>query len=83
MRDLFPNESIQSIQTEAEHLNWHMYFDEAGNVYGNGIRAILISPTGAHLLEAIKLRFPSTNNIAEYETCISGLEVTLDISVKT
>lgn len=56
MRDLFPDKSILRIETEEEHSSWNMYFDGAVNMHGNGIRAILISLTGAHYQVAIKLR---------------------------
>ena len=51
-----------------------MYFDEAVNQYGNGIRILLITPKGSHIPLAIKLNFKATNNMAEYEACIVGME---------
>lgn len=51
-------------------------------MHGSGIGAVLISPTAAHYPLAIKLRFPCTNNITEYEACIAGLMVVIDMNVK-
>lgn len=78
MTDLFPDESILSNELEEEHPKWRMYFDGAINIQGSGIRAVLISPTGAHYPVAIKLRFPCTNNMTEYEACIAGFEAALE-----
>ena len=51
-----------------------MYFDGAVNQYKNGIGVLLITPDGSHAPLAIKLNFKETNSIAEYETCIAGME---------
>lgn len=74
MADLFPDESILSIELEEKQSNWQTYFHGTVNIHGNGIGAILISPIEAHYPVAAKLRFPYTNNLAEYEACIAGLE---------
>lgn len=52
------------------------------NVHGYGSGVILISPTRAHYLVAMKLRFSYTNNMAEYETCIAGLKAALDMNLR-
>lgn len=59
-----------------------MYFDGMINVHGSIIGAILISLTGAHYPLAIKLIFPYTNKIVEYESSIAGHEAALDMNVK-
>ena len=38
--------------------------------------------TGVHIPLSAKLNFVSTNNVAEYEACIIGLEALLAIDVK-
>lgn len=53
MTDLFPDESILNIESEEEHTNWQMYFDAAVNIHGNGIGAVLVSPTGTHFLVTV------------------------------
>lgn len=42
----------------------------------------MISPTRAHYLLAIKLRYRYNDNMVEYETCITSLEAGLDMNVK-
>ncbi|PKI45174.1 hypothetical protein CRG98_034435, partial [Punica granatum] len=42
------------------------------------ISTVLISPDGHYYPVAVKIDFPCTNNVAEYEACILGLQATLD-----
>ena len=72
---LFPNEDILQIEEEP----WTMYFDGASNQYGYGIGVLLIAPDDSHIPLAFKLRFKVSNNEAEYEACIAGLEAVLDL----
>ncbi|XP_070057320.1 uncharacterized protein [Nicotiana tomentosiformis] len=60
---------------------WRMFFDGAVNLKGVGIRAILVSETGQHYSVSAKLKFPCTNNMAEYEACILGLRLAIDMNV--
>lgn len=60
-----------------------MHFDEAVNIYGNGICTVLISPTAAHIPVAMQLKFSYTNNTAKYEACITSLKLALDMIIGT
>ena len=59
-----------------------MYFDGAANMHGSGVGAVLISPDRKQLPVVVKLEFDCTNNMAEYEACINGLQVAIDLGVK-
>ncbi|KAJ9177047.1 hypothetical protein P3X46_012301 [Hevea brasiliensis] len=59
-----------------------MYFDGAVNLSGNGIGAVLVSPDGKHFPIVIKLRFECTNNVAEYEACVMGLQAAIETKVR-
>ncbi|XP_031394057.1 uncharacterized protein LOC116205565 [Punica granatum] len=59
-----------------------MYFDGAVNSVGSGVGAVLISPDGRHYPVAAKVDFSCTNNVAEYEACILGLQAAIDFKVK-
>ena len=59
-----------------------MYFDEASNTLGNGIGAVIISPGGCHTPFSARLCFNCTNNMEEYEACIKGLRVAIDLMIK-
>ena len=66
----FPDEHLGLIEVQT----WTMYFDGAVNNRGAGIGVILISPKGETIPMAKRLEFEVTNNQAEYEACIFGLE---------
>ena len=53
---------------------WKMYFDGAINQYGDRIGILLITLEGSHIPLTIKLNFEATNNMAEYDKCIAGME---------
>ena len=63
-----------------------MYFDGAAKQSGFGIGILLISPPGDHIPRSVRLVFSDhhqlTNNIVEYEACITGLEIVLDLGIK-
>ena len=61
---------------------WKMHFDGAANHYRNGIGVLLITHEGSHISLAIKLNFEVTNNMAEYEACITGMEALQYLGVK-
>ncbi|RVW58549.1 Retrovirus-related Pol polyprotein from transposon 297 [Vitis vinifera] len=48
---------------------------------GSGVGLLLQSPTGEHLEQAIRLGFPASNNEAEYEAILFGLDLALALSV--
>ena len=59
-----------------------MYFDGASNALGRGVGAVLISPKGNHCPFIVKLSFDCTNNVAEYEACVMGLQVAIEKKIK-
>ncbi|PKI49419.1 hypothetical protein CRG98_030189, partial [Punica granatum] len=78
----FPDEGILQVDEEKEEPTWKMYFDGAVNSVGPGVGAVLISPDGRHYPVAAKVDFSCTNNVAEYEECILGLQAAIDFKVK-
>ncbi|XP_050876892.1 uncharacterized protein LOC127080622 [Lathyrus oleraceus] len=61
---------------------WTLVFDDASNSRGHGIGVVITSPTGFHLPFTARLCFDCTNNMAEYEACIYGLEEAIDLRIK-
>ena len=61
---------------------WQLFFDGASNKRGNGVGVLLVDPSDEHTPIAIKLNFDVTNNAAEYEACIAGLEAALERNIK-
>ncbi|XP_074278494.1 uncharacterized protein LOC141602082 [Silene latifolia] len=66
----FPDEDIVHVEDDV----WDLYFDGASNNMGCGIGVLIISPRGEHVPVSIKLDFAVTNNAAEYEACLLGLQ---------
>ncbi|XP_009628982.1 uncharacterized protein [Nicotiana tomentosiformis] len=59
-----------------------MYFYGAANFKGVRIGAVLISESGQHYPTSAKIRIPCNNNMAEYEACIIGIRMAVDMNVK-
>ncbi|XP_031387197.1 uncharacterized protein LOC116200487 [Punica granatum] len=78
----FLDDGILQVDEEKDEPIWKMYFDGAVNSVGSGVGAVLISPDGRHYLVTAKVDFSCTNNVAEYEACILGLQAAIDFKVK-
>ncbi|RDX67369.1 Retrovirus-related Pol polyprotein from transposon 17.6, partial [Mucuna pruriens] len=66
----FPDEDIMTISGARTYQDeWLMWFDGASNVLGNGIGAVLASPTDQCFPFFARLGFNCTNNMAKYEAC--------------
>ena len=86
MKFEFPNEDLMTIsQIDDESTKedtWKLYFDEESNVLGQNTGAILISPEEEYYPFTARLNFDCTNNVAEYEAWIMGLQAAIDKKVK-
>ncbi|KAG8473279.1 hypothetical protein CXB51_035201 [Gossypium anomalum] len=78
----FSNEELMCIAA-TEDSPWKLNFDRASNTVRNGIEAVLVSPNGDHYPFTCKLDFDCTNNMAEYEACIMGLQAAIERGIKT
>ena len=78
--------SYEQFVSFASIVGWLLYFDGAANQSRFGIGILLISPQGDHIPRSVRLAFFDhhrlTNNIVEYEACITSLETALDIGVR-
>ena len=61
---------------------WKMYFDGAVNYKRAGIGVIVVTPKGEILPLAKRLMFPITNNMADYEVCIFGIETLVALGAR-
>ncbi|XP_050877283.1 uncharacterized protein LOC127081035 [Lathyrus oleraceus] len=61
---------------------WFLVFDGASNARDNGIGEVITSTTNCHLPFTAMLCFEYTNNMAEYEVCVFGIEVVIDFRIK-
>jgi ribonuclease HI len=60
---------------------WTMYFDGSLMKTGAGAGLLFISPLGKHLRYVIRLHFPASNNVAEYEALVNGLRIAVELGV--
>ncbi|XP_075088411.1 uncharacterized protein LOC142170408 [Nicotiana tabacum] len=59
---------------------WTLFTDGSSNVKGAGLGLVLIPPAGETIRQAIKCH-PITNNKAEYEAVIAGLELAHELGI--
>ena len=59
-----------------------MYFDGSVMKIGAGAGLLFISPLGVHMRYVVRLHFPASNNMAEYEALLSGLRIAIELGVK-
>ncbi|XP_070034471.1 uncharacterized protein [Nicotiana tomentosiformis] len=69
------------IFTGANPGTWTLFTDGSSNVKGAGLGIVLIPPSGESIRQAIKC-YPITNNEAEYEAVIAGLELARELSIE-
>jgi ribonuclease HI len=61
---------------------WTMFFDGSLMKTGAGAGLLFISPLGKHLRYVLRLHFPTSNNVAEYEALVNGLRITIELGVR-
>jgi ribonuclease HI len=49
---------------------------------GAGAGLLFVSPLGEHMRYAVRLHFPASNNMAEYEALLCGLKFAIELGVK-
>ncbi|GKV02683.1 hypothetical protein SLEP1_g15081 [Rubroshorea leprosula] len=60
---------------------WTLYVDGASSSKGSGDGALLIGPDGYRSEHALKFNFDATNNMAEYEALLLGLQLALELKI--
>jgi hypothetical protein len=61
---------------------WTMYFDGSLMKTGAGAGLLFISPLGKHVRYVLRLHFPASNNVAEYEVLVNGLHIAVELGVR-
>ncbi|XP_070029559.1 uncharacterized protein [Nicotiana sylvestris] len=84
LKTYFPDKKVSFVGEDIAEAydGWRMFFDGATNFRRVRIGAVLVSEIGQHYSVSAKLRFPCTNNMAEYEACIIGLNLAIDINIQ-
>jgi hypothetical protein len=61
---------------------WTLYFDGLVMKTGAGVGLLFISPLREHMRYAVRLHFPTSNNMAEYEALLCGLRIAIETGIK-
>lgn len=62
--------------------DWNLYIDDKTSRHGKSTRIVLKSPLGHIFKFSYRLEFEATNNVAEYEALLLGIELEKDLRVK-
>jgi hypothetical protein len=69
---------LPQIQAEC----WTLYFDGSVMKTGPSTGLLFISPLGEHMRYAVRLHFPASNDMAEYEALLCGLRIAIKTGIK-
>jgi hypothetical protein len=61
---------------------WTLYSDGSVMKTGAGTVLLFISPLGENMRYAVRLHFPASNNMAEYEALLCSLRIAIEIGLK-
>jgi hypothetical protein len=78
--DRWTDTQLSPPQIQAEC--WTLYFDGSVMKTGEGAGQLFISPLGEHMRYAVRLHFPASNNMAEYEAVLYGLRIAIETGIK-
>ena len=62
---------------------WVVHVDGSSTLHAEGIGVVLKSPEADTLKRKVRLRYPTTNNEAEYEALLKGLELAKSLGVES
>ncbi|XP_075521386.1 uncharacterized protein LOC142554609 [Primulina tabacum] len=71
---------IEMIPPEEEEV-WRVFVDGASNLSGCGVGVVLIAPSGEKVKLALRIDSRVTNNGAEYEAILAGLQAAREVGV--
>jgi ribonuclease HI len=71
---------LPSLQIQVEC--WTLYFDGSVMKTGAGAGLLFISPLGEHMRYAVRLHFPASNNMEEYEALLYSLRIAIKTGIK-
>ncbi|XP_059658508.1 uncharacterized protein LOC132304809 [Cornus florida] len=61
---------------------WELRVDGSSNQVSAGVGVVMSTPKGTKLQQSICLKFPATNNEAEYEALLAGLRLASSLQVR-
>ena len=73
---------IQMPPVAVDQEYWTMYFDGSLMKKGTGVTLVFVSPLGVCMRYAIRIHFPVSNNVAEYEAFVNGLHIAIELGIR-
>ena len=61
---------------------WTIYFDGSLMKKGADVGLVFVSPLRVYMRYMVRLHFPSSNNVAEYEALINGLHIIVELGIR-
>nr|GEW82555.1 reverse transcriptase domain-containing protein [Tanacetum cinerariifolium] len=78
-----PNNASQGVSvTETQKEPWTLFTDGSSCVDGSGAGIILTNLDGVEFTYALRFQFAASNNEAEYEALIAGLQIAMQMRIK-
>jgi len=65
--------------SDPKDFQWILLVDGSSNQQGNGVRVILEGPSGLLIEQSLKFAFKASNNQAEYEALIEGMQLSQEL----
>ena len=59
-----------------------MFFDGSLNINGAGVGILFVLPNKDKLRYVLRILFPASNNVAEYEACLHNIRLAVELGVK-
>ena len=59
-----------------------MYFDGSLMKKGAGVGLVFVSPLGVRMKYMVRIHFPASNNVVEYEALIDGLRIVAELGIR-
>src|SRR5436190_13080008 len=70
-----PPEDAETRSSKEDDRAWVVHIDGSPNDQGSGAGVVMQSPDGHTFKHAIRFMFKASNNVAEYEAALAGLEL--------
>ena len=83
MADFIAEFTLEDGQGAKEKKQWNIYTDGSSNRRAGGAGVVIRTPEGDKIEYMIRLDFPTTNNKAEYEALVAGLDLARAIGAES
>nr|GEZ17831.1 reverse transcriptase domain-containing protein [Tanacetum cinerariifolium] len=80
--ELHDESQLDASVVETQQDPWTLFMDGSSCVDGSGAGLILTSPEGTEFTYALRFQFAASNNEAEYEALIAGLQIIAHMRVR-